>query len=134
MGGAVRRGEHGSSLVEVLVAFVLLTFGVLAVAPMFVYGVRRAAASADFGKAGAAATKRMERLRGTAYGSLAPGGSLVSDVLTYSDLTDPTVLVRWTITNDATPATVKTISVVAIARRQVSGPAKRVKLTTLRAR
>ena len=134
MGGAVRRGERGSSLVEVLVAFVLLTFGVLAAAPMFVYGVRRAAASADIGKAGAAATKRLELLRATPYASLAAGGSLASDIASYSDLTDPALRVRWTISNDGTPATVKTITVVAISRRQVSGPAKRVKLTTLRAR
>ena len=115
-------------------AFVLLTFGVLTAVPMFVYGVRRTAASADVGKAGAAATKRMELLRATSYGSLTAGGSLASDLLSYSDLTDPAVLVRWTIANDATTATAKTITVVAIARRQVSGPAKQVKLTTLRAR
>jgi Tfp pilus assembly protein PilV len=134
VGGAVKRGEHGSSLVEVLVAFVLLTFGLLSVAPMFVYGARRAAASADIGKAGAAATKRMELLRATSYGSLIAGGHLTSDDVSYSDTTDPAVLVRWTIASDTTPATAKTITVVAIARRQVSGAAKRVKLTTLRAR
>lgn len=115
-------------------AFVLLTFGLLAVAPMFVYGVRRAAASADIGKAAAAAAKRMERLRATSYDALAVGGSLTSDAVSFSDTTDPAVVVRWTIGNDAIPSTAKTIAVVAIARRQVSGPAKRVKLTTLRAR
>jgi len=130
----VKRGEHGSSLLEVLVAFVLLTFGLLAVAPLFVYGARRAAASADIGRAGAAATKRMELLRATSYGSLTPGGSLASDIVSYADMTDPAILVRWTIANDTTPATAKTITVLAIARRQVSGPAKRVKLTTLRSR
>ena len=134
MGGAVKRGEGGFSLVEVLVALVLLMFGVLAVAPMFVYGARKAAASADIGKAGAAAARRMENLRATAYGSLAAGGSLNSNVASYSDTTDPAVLVRWTIVDDATPATVKTIAVLAIARRQVSGPAKRVAFTTMRAR
>lgn len=134
MGDAVNRGEQGSSLVEVLVAFVILTFGVLAVAPMFMYGMRGAAASADIGKAGEAATKRMELLRATSYGSLAQGGSLASNVVSYSDTTDPAVIVRWAISNDTTPATVKTISVIAIARRRVLGPAKQVKLTTLRAR
>jgi len=130
----MKRGERGFSLVEVLVALLILTFGLLAVVPMFVYGARRAAASADIGKAGAAATKRMERLRATAYGSLAAGGSLSSNLTSYSDTTDPAVLVRWAISDNATPSTVKTISVVAIARRQVSGPAKRVQFMTLRAR
>jgi len=130
----MKRGERGFSLVEVLVALVLLMFGVLAVAPMFVYGARKAAASADIGKAGAAAARRMENLRATAYGSLAAGGSLNSNVASYSDTTDPAVLVRWTVADNATPSTVKTIAVLAISRRQVSGPAKRVRFTTMRAR
>jgi Tfp pilus assembly protein PilV len=130
----MRGSERGSSLVEVLVAFVLLTFGVLAAAPMFIHGTRMAAASADVGTAGAAATKRMELLRATSFGSLVAGGSLVSDLVSYSDLSDPAVRVRWTIANDASPATAKTITVIAISRRVVSGPAKRVKLTTMRSR
>ena len=128
------RGERGFSLVEVLVALLILMLGILAVAPMFIYGARRAAASADIGKAGAAATKRMELLRATSYGSLPSGGSLSSDLTSYSDATDPAVLVRWAISDNATPSTVKTISVVAISRRQVSGPAKRVQFMTLRSR
>lgn len=130
----MKRGERGFSLVEVLLAFMLLTFGVLAVVPMFVYGARRVAASADIGKAGAAAVKRMETLRATSYGSLTAGGSLSSNLTSYSDTTDPAVIVRWTIADNTTPATVKTIVVLATARRQVSGPAKKVRFTTMRAR
>jgi prepilin-type N-terminal cleavage/methylation domain-containing protein len=130
----MKRGERGFSLVEVLLALLLLALGMLAVVPMFVYGARRVAASADIGKAGAAAVKRMERLRATEFGALAAGGSLNSNVVSYSDATDSAVIVRWSISDDVTPATVKTISVVAIARRQVSGPAKRVQLVTMRAR
>jgi len=128
------RGERGFSLVEILVALLILMFGLLAVVPMFVYGVRRVAASADIGKAGAAAVKRMEQLRATDFGGLAAGGSLNSNVVSYSDATDPAVIVRWSISDNVTPATVKTISVVAIARRQISGPAKRVQFVTMRAR
>jgi prepilin-type N-terminal cleavage/methylation domain-containing protein len=123
VGDAVRRGEQGFSLVEVLVALVILSFGVLSVGQMFVYAIRRAAASADIGKAGAAAVKRMENLRATPFASLTAGA--------FSDTTDPAVTVSWTIDPGTT---IKTITVTGTARRQLSGPAKKVKLMTLRAK
>jgi prepilin-type N-terminal cleavage/methylation domain-containing protein len=130
----VRRGASGFSLIEVLLALGLLSLGLLSIAPLYVWGTRRAAASADFGKVGAAAVKRMELLRATGFGSLAAGGSLTSDVTSYSDTTDPAVFVRWTIADNASPATVKTINVIAIARRVVSGPAKKIQFATKRSK
>ena len=63
--------------------------GLLAVAPLFVYGSRKAASSGDFGKVGAAAVKEMELLRVASFGSLTAGGSLSSNVTSFSDATDP---------------------------------------------
>jgi Tfp pilus assembly protein PilV len=130
----VKHGEEGFSLVELLAALFLLAAGLLSVAPMFVYGSRKAASSNDFGKVGAAAVARMERLRATGFSSLTAGGSLSSNLASYFDTSDPAVTVRWTIADDTTPATLKTITVLAIAKRQVYGPSKQAQLSSERAR
>jgi Tfp pilus assembly protein PilV len=134
LGRAMKRGEAGFSLVELLAALFLLAAGLLSVAPMFVYGARKAASSADYGKVGAAAVGRMEQLRARGFAALTPGGSLTADVASFFDASDPAVTVRWTISDDTSPATAKTINVIAIAKRHVAGPAKQVKLATKRAR
>lgn len=86
------------------------------------------------GYVGAAAVKRMELLEKVSYLALTAGGSLSANVSSYSDTTsDPRVIVRWTITNDAT-LTLKTVRVRAIARRQEVGQVKQVILVTMRAR
>lgn len=135
LGDAVKRAASGFSLIEVLLALSLLGMGLLSVVPLYVYGTRTTASSADFGRAGAAAVKKMEQLRAIGFGSLTAGGSLSSNVTSFFDASsDPAVSVRWTITDDATPAAVKTITVIAIANRTVSGPAKRFQFAVRRAR
>lgn len=124
--------ERGFSLLEVVVALFLLGFGLLAVVPMFVLGARVAAASADLGTVDAGAVHRLETLRATGFASLAAGGSLASNTAGFFDASDPGVTVRWTIANNATPATMKTITVRAIATRKVIGQQKEITLTTRR--
>jgi type II secretory pathway pseudopilin PulG len=135
-GGFVNRahGEAGTSLVEVLVAMLLLAIGAVAVVPLFVSSVRRNAASADASSLGAAATGRLELLRNAPSYTLIAGGSLASNVTGYSDISDPAVVVRWEIVNGGGPAGVKTVRTIAIASRQVYGRPEFVELVTLRAR
>jgi prepilin-type N-terminal cleavage/methylation domain-containing protein len=121
--------QSGFSLVEVLVALVLLSFGLLAVAPLFVFATRETAASADYGTAGALAVRRMEMLRTVDFNSLTAGGNLTSNATGFFDTGDSRSTVRWTVTNNATPTTIKTIVVRAISMRQPEGPAKVVELT-----
>ena len=128
------RCQDGSSLVEVLVAMLLLAIGAVAVVPLFVSSVRRNAASADVSSLGATATARLELLRNTPAYSLNPGGSLSSNVAGYSDTSDPAVVVRWEIVDGGGPAGVKTIRSMAIAVRQVYGRQESVQLATLRGR
>jgi prepilin-type N-terminal cleavage/methylation domain-containing protein len=127
-------GARGFSLVEVLVALFLIALGVLAAAPMFVYAMQGNASGADFGSVGAIAVEQMEQLRSQTFASLAAGGSLTVSQTGYSDLGDPEYIVRWRITDNATPATIKTITVRVIAVRQVVGQRKEITLTTLRGR
>ena len=128
------RGESGFSLIEVLVALVLLAFGLLAVAPLYVLASRETAASADYGTAGALAVRRMEMLRTTPFNSLGAGGSLTANSTGFFDTSDVRSTVRWTVTNNASPPTVKTITVRAISMRRPEGPAKVVELTYRRVR
>lgn len=128
------RGERGFSLLEVLVALFLIGLGVLAAAPMFVYAMQGNAAGADFGSVGAIAVERMELLRALDFGALPAGGSLATNVNGYSDLSDREYIVRWTVTNNANPPTLKVIRVRAIAVRDVVGKRKEILLTTLRGR
>lgn len=126
--------QRGTTLVEVLIALLLIAIGAVAVAPVMVQSMGRNAASVDVSRLGAEATTRMEVLRATAFHLLVAGGSLTSNVAGYSNTSDPTMEVRWEIVNGGGPAGVKTVRVIAIATRQVSGQAKSVRLTTLRAR
>jgi prepilin-type N-terminal cleavage/methylation domain-containing protein len=131
---SIRRGEQGFSLVEVLVALFLIGLGVLAAAPMFVYAMQGNAAGADFGSVGAIAVERMELLRSVNFSGLPPGGSLTTNVNGYSDLSDSEYIVRWRVADNASPPTIKTITVRVIAVRQVVGQRKEITLTTLRGR
>jgi len=124
----------GFTLVEVLLAMALMFVGIMAAAPLFVFAMKESAAGADLGSVGAAAVDRMELLRSGDFYTLAAGGSLTSDVSGYVDASSTRYTVRWQIADNASPATVKTISVKATAARQAMGPAKEVTLTTLRGR
>jgi prepilin-type N-terminal cleavage/methylation domain-containing protein len=130
---AVRR-TAGFTLLEVLVALVLIGVGVLAAAPMFVYAMQGNAVAADFGSVGAIAVERMELLRAQEYSDLTPGGSLTGSVSGYSDSSNSDYVVRWQIADNAVPTGTRSITVRAIAVRRVVGARKEITLTTLRGR
>ena len=127
------RKARGFSLVEVLVALFLISLGLLAAAPMFIYAMQGNAVGADLGTVGAVAVERMELLRSESYGVLTTGGSLSGNVPGYFDNSHPAVTVRWTIVDSTVgPVTMKTITVRALANRQVVGERKDITMTTER--
>ena len=127
------RRVGGFSLVEVLVALFLISLGVLAAAPMFIYAMQNNAVGADYGTVGAAAVERMELLREADYGTLIPGGNRFLNIPGYSDRSNPDITVRWAIRNTTLgPITYKTIVVRAVANRQVVGRRKEITLVTER--
>ena len=130
----MRSGSRGSSLVEVLVALLLLTVGLVSILPMFVSAMRENASAADIGSAGAMAVARLETLRTTDFDDLTAGGSVTSNVAGYFDLSDPDFVVRWEIADVGSPVGAKEIQVRATAVRRTSGLEKSVELTTLRVR
>jgi len=125
-------GAGGFTLVEVMLALFLIGIGVLAAAPMFIYAMQGSAVGADFGWVGAVGVERMELLRAEDYSNLPAGGSLTANAAGYFDTSTPGVTVRWTITDNTTPARTKTITVLVAADRQVVGDRKNVTLTTIR--
>jgi hypothetical protein len=66
------------------------------------------------------------------------GGSLVSDTTVgsapYFDASESGYIVRWQVTDNATPLGGKRLTVRALALRQVSGVPKEVTLNALRVR
>ncbi len=128
------RGEDGTSLLEVLVALLLIAMGALSVAPMFVTSADANATGADITSLTSMATARMESLRATAFHNLIPGGSLTSSLASYSDTTDPKAVVRWEIIDGGGPTNTKTIRLIALVVTQLPGQQKSVELSTLRSR
>jgi prepilin-type N-terminal cleavage/methylation domain-containing protein len=132
---AARRPESGFTLIEVVLALFLIAIGLLAAAPMFIYGSKVRAASGDIGILGSAAVMKLESFRRSSFTSLAAGGNLSANVAGYFDASDPAVTLRWTISDDASPARKKTITLAAITTRVTSmGGRKSLTLQTLRAR
>jgi prepilin-type N-terminal cleavage/methylation domain-containing protein len=125
---------RGFTIVEVLMAMFLMGIALLAAAPMFVYAIQENATGADLGSVGAIAVDRLELLRADDFFDLPAGGSLTSNVSGYFDTFDPRFTVRWQIVDNASPVTIKVLSVRAIATRQVIGLQKEITLTSLRAR
>jgi type II secretory pathway pseudopilin PulG len=128
------RRVAGFSLIETLVALLLLQAALLAFVPMFVLATRTTATAADMGTIGAAAVARMEQLRDIDFVNLTAGGSLTTDTAGYFDDSDPAFVVRWQVTDDATPPRVKTLQVRVVATRDVvSGPPREVTLSGIAA-
>jgi prepilin-type N-terminal cleavage/methylation domain-containing protein len=124
----------GFTLVEVILAIFLMGLALMYAAPLFIGSVKETAAGADLGSVGARAVDRMERLRQTDFYGLSAGGSLTSDIASYSDTSEAAYTVRWQIVDNGSPATLKTINVRVIAARTSNGTQKEVTLATTRAR
>jgi len=130
----VRRGEWGSSLLEVVVALMLIAMGALSVAPLFVSSMDANRAAGDIGSLSSAATARMETLRSEDFYDLVAGGSLTTDVSGYSDASDPDFVIRWQVVDGGGPAGSKTLRVGALALHAAAGQPKYVELALLRSR
>jgi hypothetical protein len=131
--------EKGLTLLETLIALSLLGFGILAVAPMFIYASSANEVGADYGTLGALAVDRMERLRELDFRDprLAEGGGLTENVSTdfdYFDDSGSDGIVRWEIIDNITPPRTKTLRVRTVSRRVTLGLPKEIVLATVRGR
>ena len=135
----MKQDASGFSLIEVLMALFLIGIGVLAAAPMFMYAMQGNAAGADLGSVGAIAVEQMEMLRSQPYSGLAAGGDLDVPTVGYTASIDAvndnnSFTINWLIVDNVAPPGSKTITVRAVADRQVVGQPKEVVLTSVRGR
>jgi type IV pilus assembly protein PilV len=72
------RNEAGFSLIEMMIASLVLLIGVISVASLIGYSISSNFSSKNNTTATAAAEREMERLRGLAFTSLVDGGSTLS--------------------------------------------------------
>jgi prepilin-type N-terminal cleavage/methylation domain-containing protein len=124
----------GFTLIEVLVALLLVALGLLSAAPMFMYGVKVSAASADVGTLASGAVKQLESLRQLEFSTLPVGGGLVPNtpIAGFSDVTNPEYTLQWRIASVGTKK--KTIEIIAFAKRTTTmGYQRSVSFMTLRA-
>jgi type II secretory pathway pseudopilin PulG len=128
------RNVAGFTLLEALVAIFFTSVALLAAAPLFVHASHATDASADMGAVGAIALDRMEQLRQELWRNLGTGGSLTSNVTGYFDDSDPDFLVRWEVSDNASPSQTKTITVLVLPLTDQRGPRRSVEITSMRGR
>src|SRR6476661_18022 len=93
----IKRKQAGFSLIECLIAMVITTVGMLAVAQLIVLGVRLQTESRDATTANALARAKIEELENYAptAAQRVRGGSITSNVLNYNDVPDSRFQRRW---------------------------------------
>ena len=84
-----RRGQAGFTLVEALVAVVVLIFGLMAVTNLLLVAASANTVANQGSAATASATQVMDVLRSTPWNELVPGGDLDNDVTTRAGLPGP---------------------------------------------
>ena len=111
-----RRRDRGYSLFDAVLILLTMASLVLAAAPLFLEAARAVTARADAAPIVELGVGRMNELRSTPYDALAPGGSLEQDLPSYF-LRDDGYVVRWRITERATPVGSKTVEVRVLSER-----------------
>ncbi|OGP81481.1 MAG: hypothetical protein A2Z08_05145 [Deltaproteobacteria bacterium RBG_16_54_11] len=105
----LRRQSQGFTLIEVMIALVILASGLLALMTLQIVSIRANAFSSEMTYAGMLAQRRLEQIRNTAYDSITPG--TVTDTVDPSDKTKGMKYTVETKVDNNTPATdMKTVT------------------------
>lgn len=138
--GPRARPRRGFTLVELILAIILLSLGMLATATMLVSSMRLQRLSGSRGELTALAEAKLEELRG--YGqtlatdplraNLALGGSLTANVASYADsvtgMNNVVYYRRWLITNGIAGA--RQVQLRVVPRTQQEYHASRIDITS----
>jgi type II secretory pathway pseudopilin PulG len=143
-------GESGFTLVETLVAIVVLVFGLMAVTNLLLVAASSNTVANQSSAATASASQVMDLLRSTPWASVTPGGSLTSDTTSPSPdcrtLATPlaayncddaiqgvgTIKTRWQITAAAGTNRMVLITVQSEGTGALAGARSRATFTTYR--
>ncbi len=113
--------SSGFTLVEVLIAMVILSVGLLAVAGMMGIAIQANAYGSKLSLANRSAQQKLEELKNADYAT----------VVTYADAADANGLTRsWTVTNDTPIANTKTI-VTSVTWTDSKGRSRAVQFSTV---
>ena len=107
------RDERGFTIVEVLVAVIVLVIGVVALVASSASSTRMIGRGRSSTRAVQAATARMEIIRANAYRTSPDCTALANG----SDSASTGVVTTWTITGTGTPRTVRVISTYRVPGR-----------------
>ena len=114
------RRQSGFTLIECLIAMVITTVGLLAVAGLMAVGIRLQTDSRDAISANSLAKAKIEELQNytPTVTQRARGGSLTSNIASYNDSPDSRYQRRWLIETNPTdagvPANTQRITVVVV--------------------
>ncbi|HET9317068.1 MAG TPA: prepilin-type N-terminal cleavage/methylation domain-containing protein [Vicinamibacteria bacterium] len=129
-----RDGEAGFTLIETLVAIVVLVFGLIAVTNLLLVGATNNSVANHGTAATSVATQRMELLKAEPFRDLTAGGDLNSDVTDFSENVNVegvgVINVRWQIT--APEPQLRFIAVQAEGTGPMVRTRSRINLTTFR--
>lgn len=96
-------GEAGFTLVEALIAVVILIFGLMAITNLFLLGTSSNSVANQSSAATSAAAETMERLKSATFSTLSAGGDLDNDVtgfVRYDEVKGVgRIRTRWEITS-----------------------------------
>jgi type II secretory pathway pseudopilin PulG len=145
-----RSGESGFTLVETLVAIVVLVFGLMAVTNLLLVAASSNTVANQASAATASASQTMDLLRSTAWNGLVVGGNLTADTTSPSPdcraLTSPvvayncddnipgvgTIKTRWQITAGIGTVRMLAITVRSEGQGALAGARSRATFTTYR--
>ena len=109
--------SRGFSLIEVVLAMLILTFAILSLAELFILSVKVNNTSRDSTSAASIGAEKMEELKRTPYAELTPGGSLDPEepVEDFHEMGTGDFLILWKIEADTPIAGVKKINVKTVS-------------------
>ena len=132
-----RSSEEGFTLIEALIAILILVFGLMAIANLYaIAGTSNTVANAST-VAAAMASDRMEQLKSKPFEDLNGGGNLDENAANgyWTEESIPSVGIvrtRWLITDVSSDPKVKFITVRSEATGAVTGARTRAQFTTFR--
>lgn len=131
-----RSSEAGFTLVEALVAIVILVFGLIAVTNLMLVAASSNSVANQSTAAATIAAQRLEQLKAQPFTSLTPGGDVASDVTNFNQDDDVPgvgrIHTRWAVVAIAADAQVYFIQVRSEGTGALSVGRSRAEFTTFR--
>ncbi|HLQ21746.1 MAG TPA: type II secretion system protein [Gemmatimonadales bacterium] len=131
-----RSSEAGFTLVEALVAIVILVFGLIAVTNLMLVAASSNSVANQATAAATVAAQRLELLKAQPFTSLAVGGDLDSDVTNFNQDDDVAgvgrIHTRWTVVSISGDAQVYFVAVRSEGTGALSVGRSRAEFTTFR--